>query len=444
MKPTRLDTAVRKALQGLGLPGPGRTLLCALSGGADSVALLDALSGRARRDGFTLVAAHLDHGLRSAASADAAFCVALCRRLGVQLVAGNADVRGRARREKGSLEQLARAERYAFLRRAKDETSAIAIAVAHTEDDQAETLLLRLMRGAGAAGLQSMRPRAGDVIRPLLAVSRAEVLVHLRARGLPWREDETNRDTAFARNRVRHELIPYLERHFNPRLRPALARTAELLASDQSLLDTLVPAAVHDSSGAVTLSLGELRAVPPALARLRVRRALEATGGLRGVGEGHVARILALADRAAASGRSLTLPAGRSASVCFDRLRIGPARRHQDRFAFPLAVPGRVELPGGIALVAEPASASAVSEAAGAVVGAPQGPLEVRTRRAGDRVHVRGRARSLKRYLIEERVPADERGRLPLVAVGREVLWMPERPLSGAGDRYVRLRLEPA
>jgi len=444
MKPTRLDTAVRKALQGLDVPGPGRTLLCALSGGADSVALLDALAGRARRDGFTLVAAHLDHGLRSAASADAAFCVELCRRLGVRLVAGNADVRARARREKGSLEQLARAERYAFLRRAKDETAAVAIAVAHTEDDQAETLLLRLMRGAGAAGLQSMRPRAGDVIRPLLAVSRAEVLAHLRARGLVWREDETNRDTAFARNRVRHELIPYLERHFNPRLRPALARTAELLASEQSLLDTLVPAAVHDASGAVTLSLGELRAVPPALARLRVRRALEATGGLRGVGEGHVAGILALAGRAAASGRSLTLPGGRSASVCFDRLRIGPARRHQDRFAFPLAVPGRVELPGGIALVAEPASASAVSEAAGAVVGAPQGPLEVRTRRIGDRVRVRGRARSLKRYLIEERVPAEERGHLPLVAVGHEVLWMPERPLSRTGERYLRLHLEPA
>jgi tRNA(Ile)-lysidine synthase len=353
-------------------------------------------------------------------------------------------VRARARREKGSLEQVARAERYAFLRRAKDETGAAAIAVAHTEDDQAETFLLRLLRGAGGAGLQAMRPRSGDVIRPLLGVPRADVLAHLRARGLAWREDETNHDTAFARNRVRHELIPYLERHFNPRLRPALARAAELLAAEQSLLEGLVAPPAPDASGAVALPLGELRTAPAALARLRVRRALEATGGLRGVSERHVRRILELAGREAASGRFVTLPGGRRAGISFERLRIGPSPRPGARFAFPLAVPGRVELPGGLALVAEPAPAPAVSEVVGAVVGVPKGPLEVRTRRAGDRVHVRGRARSLKRYLIDQRVPADERGRLPLVAVGREVLWLPERPLSGAGDRYVRLRLEPA
>jgi len=444
MKPTRLDTAVRRALQSLGLPGSGRTLVCALSGGADSVALLDALTERARRDGFELVAAHLDHGLRPSASADAAFCGELCGRLGVRLVAARGDVRARARREKGTLEELARAERYAFLRRVKDETGAVAIAVAHTEDDQAETFLLRLLRGSGGAGLQAMRPRSGDVLRPLLGVSRAEVLAHLGARGLPWREDETNRDHAFARNRVRHELIPYLEHHFNPRLRPALARAAELLAAEQLLLDALVKAPDRDASGSVTLALGELRAVPEALARLRVRKALEVTGGLRGVGERHVRRILELAGRAAASGRWLALPGGRSASIRFDRLRIGPARRHEDRFAFPLAVPGRVELPGGVALVAEPAGAPAVSEAVGGVVGVPQGPLLVRTRRAGDRVRVRGRARSLKRYLIEERVPAEERAHLPLVAVGRDVLWLPDRPLSRAGERYVRLRLVPA
>lgn len=443
MKPTRLNTAVRRALEGLGLSSRGRTLVCALSGGADSVALSDALAGLAKRHGFVLVAAHLDHGLRATSSDDASFCAELSARLGVRLVSGRADVRGRARSERASLEETARQERYAFLRRVKNEVGAAAIAVAHTQDDQAETFLIRLLRGAGGAGLAAMRARSGDLIRPLLDVSREQVLAHLEARGLAWREDETNRDVAFTRNRVRHELIPYLERHFNPRLRRALARTAELLAAEQELLESLAAAPSLEAGGSVTLPVGELREAPEALSRLRVRKAIEATGGLRGVAEVHVERILGLASRPAGSGRRLALPGGRVAAVSFDRLRIGPRLQEQGRYAFPLSVPGRVELPGGLALVAEPAERRSLSDG-GAVVGLPAGPLEVRTRRPGDRVRVRGRAQSLKRYLISQRVPAEQRGRLPLVAAGREVLWMPDQPLSGAGERYVRLHLEPA
>lgn len=443
MKPTRLNTAVRRALEDLGLSPLGRTLVCALSGGADSVALTDALAGLAKRNGFVLVAAHLDHGLRPASADDAAFCAELCARLGVRLVSARADVRGRARSERASLEEAARTERYAFLRRVKDDVAAAAIAVAHTQDDQAETLLMRLLRGSGGAGLAAMRVGSGDVVRPLLGVSRADVLAHLLARGLPWREDETNRDIAFTRNRVRHELIPYLERHFNPRLRRALARTAELLAAEQELLESLAPAPPLEADGSVTLPVSELQEAPEALSRLRVRKAIETTGGLRGVAEVHVERILRLACRPDGSGRRLSLPGGRAATISFDRLRIGPRPGEPRRYAFPLSVPGRVELPGGLALVAEPAERRAVSDE-GAVVGLPEGPLEVRTRRPGDRVRVRGRAQSLKRYLIARRVPADQRGRLPLVARGRDVLWMPDQPLSGTGERYVRLHLEPA
>jgi tRNA(Ile)-lysidine synthase len=156
--------------------------------------------------------------------------------------------------------------------------------------------------------------------------------------------------------------------------------------------------------------------------------------------EVHVRRILGLARRPGSSGRSVALPGARLAVVSFDQLRVGPAAVRPPRFAFPLEVPGRVELPGGIALVAEPAEAAA----AGTVVGAPRGPLEVRTRRPGDRVRVRGREQSLKRYLMQQRVPAERRASLPLVAVGHDVLWMPERALSSAGERYMRLHLEPA
>jgi len=444
MKLTRLNTAVRRALAGLDLPGSGQTLLCALSGGPDSVALADALATLATRQGFTLLAAHLDHGLRPESAADATFCAELCERLGVRLVSGCADVRARARSERISIEEAARAERYAFLRRVKDAERAVAIAVAHTEDDQAETFLMRLVRGSGGAGLAAMRIHSGDLIRPLLGVSRDDVLAHLHARGLPWREDETNRDLAFARNRVRHELIPYLERHFNPRVRRALSRTAGLLGGEQKLLEPLAPPPPLEADGSVRLSVSELRDAPDALSRMRIRRAVEATGGLRGVSEVHVRGILRLARRPGGSGRSLVLPGRRAAFVSFDWLRIGPRLRVEPCYAFPLSVPGRVELPGGQALVAEPAAAGPVSEARGALVRLPEGPLEVRTRRPGDRVRVRGRAQSLKRYLIARRVPAEQRGRLPLVAAGREVLWMPDQPLAGVGERCVRLHLEPA
>jgi tRNA(Ile)-lysidine synthase len=289
-----------------------------------------------------------------------------------------------------------------------------------------------------------MRPRSADLIRPLLAVTRQDVLEHLSVRGLPHRDDETNDDVSFTRNRVRHELIPYLESRFNPRVRAALARSAELLAAETDWVSTLVPPARPEPDGSVVLSASELRASPAALGRLRVRRALEAGGGLRGITAVHVERVLRLARRRHGSGRWLALPGGRSARLSFDRLRIGPTREESRGYELPLLVPGRVRLPGGLALIAEPAPAPAVSDPGGEVVAAPAGPLVVRTRRAGDRVRVRGRALSLKRYLIAQRVPAEERGRMPLVAAGSEIVWMPGQPLQGAGNRYLSLHLEPS
>ena len=208
----------------------------ALSGGADSVALLHALAASARERGLPLHAAHLDHRLRSDSGDDAAFCRELCERLGVPLVTAGADVAGRAAREGLGLEEAARLERRAFLRRVQRQAGASAVALAHTRDDQAETVLMRVLRGSGRSGLAAMRARTRHFIRPLLDVSRADVLDYLAAHGLAWREDPSNRDLRFTRNRVRHELLPYLERHFNPRLRETLARSAGFIADESDVL----------------------------------------------------------------------------------------------------------------------------------------------------------------------------------------------------------------
>jgi len=321
-----LVAAVDRALR-QGEPPEGReTIVVGLSGGADSVALTEALASLRRRRGIRLVAAHLDHGLRPGSADDAAFCHAFCERLGVPFRGGSAEVRARAGREKGGLEQAARRERYAFLRRVMLDEGAATIAVAHTQDDQAETLLLRLLRGAGTSGLAAMRPRSGDLWRPLLAVSRARVIEHLRARGIAWREDPSNADPAHLRNRVRHELIPYLEQRFNPRIREALARTALLLADEArhiaaqaaELLDTI---GSWDGDTRV-LDRVRLARAPVAVARSAVRLALDETGGLAGVAREHVEAVLRLAHAQAPAGKRLQLPGNREGRFTHRQLRL--------------------------------------------------------------------------------------------------------------------------
>jgi tRNA(Ile)-lysidine synthase len=436
---TALQSGVAQALRSLGHPSAGQRVVVGLSGGADSVALLDVMAALARHRGFTVVAAHLDHALRPDSADDAAFCRDLCAALGVPFRTERKDVAARRRAEGGGLEEAARGERHAFLRRVKDEEGATWIALAHTRDDQAETVLLRLLRGAGGLGLSAMRPRAGDLLRPMLAWSRRDVLDHLAARALAWREDPSNADVSIARNRVRHELIPYLERHFNPAVREALARSAALLAEESDVLASV--------AGDDVLTLEGLRSAPRAVARLTVRRAVQDAGGLRGVGLKHVDAILDLAATAAPSGRRVALPGGREAVFHFDEVRITRRRAPSAPFALPLRVPGAVALPDGSRLLARAARGPAVSNGSAAVVAVPDGPLEVRTRRPGDRVRAAGRDVSLKRFLMDRRVPAQERGALPLLAAGHRVLWVPGQRIDGAdaGERrFVRLELQPS
>jgi tRNA(Ile)-lysidine synthase len=449
VKPSPVLIAARKALAGRRGTSAGETLVAGLSGGADSVALVDVLATLSAERGFRVVAAHLDHGLRPDSPEDALFCRDLCRQLGVELRSAHVDVRARATRKAGGLEAAAREARYAFLRQVMAEEGAPALAVAHTRDDQAETVLLRLLRGSGATGLAAMRLSAGQVLRPLLDVSRAQVVEHLEARGLAWREDPSNRDTRLARNRVRHELLPYLESRFNPGIRGVLARTAGVLADEADLLDRLaaelVERVVRVEAGSVALDRAGLGSAPAALARLAIRRVLESAGGLRGVSAVHVQAVLDLA-RTGTSGQRRVLPGGREAVVTFGDVRLAPRRVPAAPFSFPLPVPGRVELPDGLAVVARAGDVRAVSnqeEPSSVTVDAAGEPLEVRTRRPGDRIRVKGREMSLKRFLMERRVPADLRSGLPLVAAGRRVLWVPGYSGAGrpGGEGAVRLSL---
>ncbi|MBA4347974.1 MAG: tRNA lysidine(34) synthetase TilS, partial [Clostridiales bacterium] len=212
---------------------PTDEVLVALSGGADSTALLLSLhtlqnEGKIRG----LFAAHLNHGIRGETAArDQRWCMALCERLGIPLATENADVPAFAKEHGQSLEQAAREVRYEFLERARESFGASVIATAHHRDDQAETVLMNLIRGSGAIGLCGMKPRNGNIIRPMLNISKEEILAFLAKADETYCEDETNAENAAVRNRIRNELLPMLET-FNPAIAQSLCKTAELLAQD--------------------------------------------------------------------------------------------------------------------------------------------------------------------------------------------------------------------
>ena len=441
-----LDTIHRHAL----LRDGGRVLV-ALSGGADSVALLFLLR-ELEQGGHLAVAgaAHLHHGLRGAdADADEAFCAELAARVGVPFMSERADVAALARAQKRSIEDAARTARYAFLERAASTLGADLIAVAHTRDDQAETFLLRLLRGAGTRGLGGIRPRVSLpaaapearrwVVRPLLDAERGELRTYLAAIGERWREDATNADVAIARNRVRHELIPSLESRFSPAITAVLAREAALAQQDEDFLrEKAIELAgrivLTDERDVTRVDAAALAHAPRALSSRVVRQVLEQHAGSKPVSFDHVEQVLALA-----AGAAVSLP-GQYAVRTGNTILFRPGRSPRDvpanGFAFSLSIPGEVELAGaGLAVAAERLEAAGGRptkwEARGTEVGVEAGrlelPLAVRSRRPGDRFRPLGAPgpRKLQDFLVDRKVRRDQRDTVPLVVDGRDrIVWV--------------------
>jgi len=290
---------VRKTIERHALCAPGTTLLIGLSGGSDSVALVFLLRELAENGGFRIAGvAHFNHQLRPSAERDEAFCRELADRLHLRIVVESADVKAYARRRNLSVEDAARRIRYDFLERSADALGADRIAVGHTQDDQAETFLLKLMRGAGLTGLAGIYPRRGRVIRPLLDASRVELRADLSERGEGWIEDETNADLDNPRNRIRHVVLPQLDSAAGGPTRPAIARAAGLVRDDGQWLDELADEryralAVAGPDG-VTLDASVTAAEPLAIRRRVLLRALRAEAGDREIALDHVEAAMAV------------------------------------------------------------------------------------------------------------------------------------------------------
>jgi tRNA(Ile)-lysidine synthase len=274
-------------------------VLVALSGGSDSVALTRLLLTLAGHGGFEVAGvAHLNHRLRPTADRDEQFCRELGAQLQLPVVVESADVRAVVQSTGGSVEDAARRVRYDFLERAADALGADQIAVGHTQDDQAETFLLKLMRGAGLTGLAGVYPRRGRIIRPLLDVSRADLRNWLASQGAAWVDDETNADLENPRNRIRHRVLPELDRAAGGPTRPAIARAAALVREDGQWLDERAEecrrALSSQDSDGLSLDAAGLSAAPPPIQRRVLLRSMRQMAGGREVGLEHVETVMAV------------------------------------------------------------------------------------------------------------------------------------------------------
>jgi tRNA(Ile)-lysidine synthase len=405
----------------------------AVSGGADSVFLLEALAHLQASLGIGLHVLHVDHCLRADSKQDAAFSAAFAARHKLPFDLHVADVRAIAESEKENLEQAARRVRLDFFHRRIGAGVVDRVATGHTLSDQAETVLFRLLRGSGTAGLAGILPVTRDgLVRPLLAITSEEVRTYLRERGISWRVDQSNESLEFTRNRIRQELLPLLEAGYNPAIQTRLAQMADWARDEESywggeiskLFDDL---AARKGCGWI-LDSRLLAELPPAVARRLIRHAIQAAkGDLLQIDFQHVERILALARSLEGHGR--VVAAGVDVMRSFEWLRISPFEEEAvGRVqSAPLPVPGEAKLPGAAYRIRTKLSEGYNEEQIQQVLDWEKvsGPIQLRYWLPGDQYQPAGQQKpaKLKQMFQQERVPLWERRFWPIIEGSQGILW---------------------
>jgi len=434
---------------------PKRQIVVAVSGGPDSLCLMDLLRGA----GYPIIVAHFNHKLRENSDAEATAVETTAARLGLPSIIESANVRAFADEKKLSIEDAARTLRYRFLFTLARQHRAQAVAVGHTADDQVETVLMHFLRGAGLTGLKGMTYRTVlsvvdveiPLVRPLLDVWREETVVYCAGQGLRPHYDPSNDSLNFLRNRIRHLLIPNLET-YNPRFREAVWRTAQLLQTDHEILLQAVDAAwaravVNESSGLVVFDFSALTGLSVGLQRHLFRRAVERIHPAADVTYAALDRMTAFLSDSRQNGflhlsgglrllreAGQVYIAGSEATLPFERWPQLPAGAD----LLPLTVPSQVELPGGRKLGAEARNIPALAREQARENEKPyqawldaetfQGELHVRVRREGDRFEplgMDGHSQKLSDFFTNEKLPQRARERWPLLCAGDQIAWIP-------------------
>ncbi len=404
----------------------GGHVLCAVSGGADSVCLLHWLNGLRDEYGFTLTAAHYNHQLRGEQSLrDEEFVRSFVGRCcpGVKLVVGCGDVAAQAAQNGTGIEETAREMRYAFLRETAQQVGADVIATAHNAEDNAETMLLHLMRGSGLRGLTGIQPRRGALVRPFLTTRRRDIEEYLRIYGLPHVEDSSNADERFARNRVRRQLLPVLE-NMQPQFISHVGKTARLLAQDEEYLTQQARRAlgeVEEINSGLRVCAAAIAGQPDAISARMVRLLLDKLNGDGGKCTAqHLLDVVGLCRSDDPSGR-IYLPGGRLVRRVYDRLELVMEEQPEQWGEESLPLPGTLTLPWGT-----------ITARRSVYEGQEQTPVDfylscgdtiaVRSRRTGDRLARPDRpGRLLKKILIDEKIPQHVRHMIPVLDCGGRV-----------------------
>jgi tRNA(Ile)-lysidine synthase len=443
----------------------GECIGVAVSGGADSVALLRLLLELRAKCGFVLLVVHFNHQLRGKASdADERFVANLAEKHGLEYFVGREDIAAQTKRLRGNLEDVARRARYAFFEELQKEKLVSRVAVAHTADDQAETVLAHVLRGTGLSGLRGIHLQTGVVFRPLLSFRREELRSYLKALRQTWREDATNRDTKRTRSRIRHKFLPLLEKSFNTGVVEHLCELAELAAEDADFLEARAAewlnAAIGQRKDTVSLALADLLQTPLALRTRILRGAIARVKTLGGqLSKEHVAMVLELATRRE-SGKSIQLPGGliaeRERGVL--RFRAIPCganvgkKSDTQEYSYPIDLRGDathlrvVELSCLLHLREidwSPEGRETSSQEAYLDRNRLQEPLVLRNWRPGDAMRPKGhqKVHKLARLLNEQLVSRWEKAKWPVLTSGGKLAWargLPEAAEFAAGPETLK------
>jgi tRNA(Ile)-lysidine synthase len=438
-----LTSKVKQTVERFCMLKPGDRVVVAVSGGPDSVCLLSVLQALAKDLNLVLHVAHLDHLFRGKESADEALFVAgLAEKLGIPATIGKIDVPAFCRERGLSSQEGARTARYDFFSRVVEATRASRIATGHTADDQAETFLMRLLRGAGVSGLSGIPPVRENIIRPLIEVTRQEVLEHIKEAGLAFVTDPSNSKPAYTRNKIRLDVLPVLKQ-FNPRLIETLASEAALLRDEDEAMEAclarLVPGIISREKDFVVFKREEFNALPQAFRRRLFKRAVDLAGA-ESSGLSSVQIDEALAFMAGAGvGRAMRLPHGLTVEREYGKFIIS-LQAASLAFSHTLALPGTTRIPEiGIEVEttvretrddgrerrderAENYLWHAEFDYAKIML-----PLMIRSRLRGDRfcpTGMGGRSKKLQDYFVDEKLPRRKRDAVPLLVSGDDVLWV--------------------
>lgn len=428
---------------------PGDKIVAAVSGGADSVCLLHLLRQWSSRRAVTLHVAHLNHGFRPEARHEADFVERLCDSWGIPTTLSSRPVPRICKERHLSKQEGAREVRYAFLKEVAGAVGARWIALGHTADDQAETFLMRLLRGAGSQGLGAIpRMRDGRIIRPLLPISRAQILDELSRERIPFIEDPSNQQEVYLRNRIRHGLLPLLEK-YNPNVKEAFFREAELMEEENDFLNRyttgLLPGlGFEKKEGEVLFDLEPLKALHPALQRRIIRRGLDQlTPGLKGIGFEHVEVILTKA-LSGPTGKVYSLPHDLHVEKGYTKLflRKGAPERESveaSERSWPTAVSlspslGSIDLPQlGVRLTfsvnrRDPEEPLIFSSCAASFdFDRISTPLILRGWRPGDTfvpTGMGGKHKKLQDLFVDAKIPRSQRASIPILTCSEGILWV--------------------